>query len=138
MPNQDAEVTRASKNKNNSRRGRRIEGVWTPRLAKEGFTQISNYYLEHYTELGLNGSEALLLIHLVRYKWGKDERPFPKYATLARLMGLHHRRVRAVMSSLEKRGFVRRIERRRPNDRSESNQFDLAPLFERLESLLSK
>jgi len=116
-------------------RKRRVEDVWTPRLAKEGFTQISNYFLANYTALGLSGSEPLLLIHLLRYKWGKDEKPFPKYATLAGLMGLHHRRVRAIMSSLEKRGFIKRIERRRENDRSDSNQFDLAPLFQKLEEL---
>lgn len=119
-------------------RKRRVEDVWTPRLAREGFTQISNYFLANYTTLGLSGSEPLLLIHLLRYKWGKDEKPFPKYATLASLMGLHHRRVRAIMSSLEERGFIKRIERRREHDRSDSNQFDLSPLFQKLEELLTR
>lgn len=113
----------------------RVAEVWTPELAKYGFTQVSNFFLDHYADLGLNRTEALLIIHLIRYRWTKDNHPFPSYATLATLMGLHHRRVRAVVSSLEQRGFLQRIERRRASDRSDTNQYDLSPLLAKLDAL---
>ena len=133
--NSQKEPLRKRKTPSRKRKGR-MEEVWTPRLAAEGFTQVSNFFLDRYAELGLNSTEVLVLIHLIRYKWTKDDCPFPKYATLANRMGLHHRRVRAIVSSLERRGFLKRIERRRTNDRSDTNQYDLAPLFTRLEILM--
>jgi len=110
---------------------RNVESRWTKALAKS-FTPISDFFLDNYHKLPkpLTSSEAMLVIHLMRYKWDEDE-PFPSFKTLGRKMGITPTAVRNHARSLEKgKGYLRRIMQiGRPN------RFDLKPLFVALEKL---
>ena len=119
-----------------ARTDHRIAARWTPRLAAQGYTAVTNVFLEAYAELvtgpgerGLNSTEAMLIVHLMSFKW--DGRlPFPKVGLLARRMGLTTRAVRAALKSLEDRGLVAR--ERVPNEIA--NRYDLGGLFTALEA----
>lgn len=103
----------------------------TPTLASKGFTAVPQLFLECYHELKVNSSEAMVIIHLLSYKWN-EKKPFPRLNTLANRMGLGESTVRGHLASLEKKGLVKRI--LRPGT---SNQFDLTPLFQVLEGRLN-
>lgn len=111
-----------------------ISERWTKELLDWGFTPVVNVLIDNYTNLGINSQELILIVHLMRFKWDRNH-PFPSYATLAAKMGLHPRRVKQVAKDLETKGFIERIERR-ALQRSQTNLFDLTPLFEQLETIV--
>ena len=111
-----------------------ISDRWTEDILSWGFAPIANVFLDNYTLMGMTNMEALVVIHLMRYKWDKNH-PFPSYGTLSEKVGLHHRRLRQIVKDLETKGFLKRIERRKPLH-SQTNLFDLTPLFDSLEEVI--
>lgn len=107
---------------------RGVQHRWTPGIAAEGFTPMATLFLENYAQLGITSIEAMLITHLMSFKWDAKE-PYPSFATLAKLMGITPTAVRNHARKLEKKGFLRRQRRF-----SQSNKFDLLPLFRALES----
>ncbi len=105
---------------------------WTPNLMSDGFTPISNAFLEHYAQIGITSPEAMLLIHLISYKWD-EKHPYPKFSRLAAKMKISETAVRAHARHLEEKQLLRRV--KRPGT---TNQFDLAPLFRKLEEVHKK
>jgi hypothetical protein len=104
---------------------------WTPTLIKGGFTPVSTYFIDNYHRLAptLSSLEAMLVIHLMRYKW--DERhPHPTFATLSKKMGVTPTATRNHARSLEKKRFLNRLA-----TQGSPNEFDLKPLFDALERL---
>jgi hypothetical protein len=114
---------------------------WTPRLVKDGFTPVSDYFLENYHRLdpSITSLEAIFIIHLMRHKW--DERPpHPSFVTIAKRMGLNDASVRLHARNLEGKRLLNRITKDgRPIKDAprtgEPNRFDLTPLFDALERL---
>lgn len=113
--------------------GRRISERWTPRIAREGFTPVASVFLNAYAskELGLNSSEAMLVIILMSFKWGVDD-PFPRINRIAGMMGLKERSVRSLLQGLQERGLVRRVRTGKGPQR-----YDMSGLFETLENHIS-
>src|SRR4051812_39597885 len=83
---------------------------WTPRLVANGWTPISDYFIENYHRLkpAISTCEFVFIVHLMRHKW--DERhPRPAFGTLAKRMGISSTAVRNHARSLEKKHYLRRI-----------------------------
>jgi hypothetical protein len=104
---------------------------WTPLIATKGFTPVPTAFLEHYTELSITPSEAMLLVHLASFKW-TSEAPFPALPRLARMMGCTVRYVRKMCASLESVGYLTRTQRK-----GTSNLFHLNGLFAKLEDIIN-
>jgi len=115
---------------------------WTTGLTGpgRGFTPVVTAFIEHAGRkkgraggklpgLGLNPTQALLVIHLMHHK--RDARmPFPAIGTLAMRMGVSDTTVRNNLDALHKAKLVlKRSQRGRPNF------YDLTPLFSRLEEI---
>jgi DNA replication protein len=111
----------------------RVAERWTPKLAGTNHTPVVNAFLTSYAKLGISQAEAMFILHLMSFKWD-EKAPFPSNRLMAERMGIQVRRVRAIAQSLEDKNLLRRNERRRERDRSETNTFDLKPLFEKLEA----
>ncbi|QSQ23005.1 helix-turn-helix domain-containing protein [Pyxidicoccus parkwayensis] len=103
---------------------------WTPLIATKGFTSVSTTFLANYSKLNITAAEAMLLIHLVSFKWTRKA-PFPAVSRLAKLMGCTERNVRKLCQSLESVGYIKRIPRE-----GTSNQFDLSGLYQKLEAFI--
>lgn len=118
---------------NTSKVGRR----WTALLGEQ-FCPVSSYFLANYHRLGatgergLNATEALLIIHIMDFKWD-DAMPFPTVGTLAQRMGITRRHVRDTLRSLQQRGFLARI----PGARGGANRYNLDGLMTALEILMA-
>ncbi len=110
---------------------RTVSTRWTPALTEQGWTPVSDYFLDNYTRLtpALTNNEALLVIHLMRHKWDAAM-PFPGFKTLARRMGITDTSARNHARSLERKGYLKREKRV-----GTTNLFDLTPLFKALELL---
>lgn len=107
-----------------------IDKRWTPELIRaRGFTPISNYFLESYSALdpALSAREAMFIVHLLSFKWDEGS-PFPSFGRLADLMGISVSAARAYARSIERKGYLKRQERR-----ATTSLFLLDPLFKALE-----
>jgi DNA-binding Lrp family transcriptional regulator len=80
------------------------------------------------TALDLN-----ILLHLLSFWWEDENLPHPSKETLAKAIGVTASTVQRRVRAMEGGGLLRRIERRKANDRSETNLYDLAPLRSILE-----
>jgi DNA-binding transcriptional ArsR family regulator len=108
----------------------RIEKRLTPALAKRGFTPVPSVFLDHYWKMKVTPTEAMVVVHLLSYKW-TPKHPYPRLRVIADKMGLTPTTVRSYLRSLEKKNLVKRIPRS-----GQSNEFDLNPLFAKLEEIV--
>ena len=118
----------------NGAKDRKPQDRWTPALIADGYTPVSNFFLEHYHNLmpEITHGEAMLIIQLMSFKWDADM-PYPCFKTLANRMLLKDAQARSLARKLEKKGYLRRHIRI-----NQPNRFDLNPLFEALEKLRSQ
>lgn len=112
---------------------REIADRWTPELVKSGFTPVANGFLTSYHKLTprLRPTEALLVIHLMAFRWDSSH-PRPSFNTLAKRMGVTATAVRVHARNMERKGYLKRIART-----GTTNRFDLTPLFHCLDKLSS-
>lgn len=108
---------------------RDVGSRWTPALAKAGWTPISDFFLANYHRLKITHSEAMVLIHILSFKWDAGA-PFPALKTIAKRMGLTPVSVRSHLRNLEKKGLIER-----EMQVGTTNRFHLRRLFESLEKL---
>lgn len=113
---------------------REISKRWTARLVKRGWTPIADVFLEQYAFLKppLTTPEAMLVIQLMKHKWGKAA-PYPAFKTLAQRMGISVTAVRGHARRLQSKGYLERKIRV-----GNTNRFNLEPLFAALEKRQSE
>ncbi|NQT13529.1 MAG: helix-turn-helix domain-containing protein [Planctomycetes bacterium] len=109
---------------------RQIAVRWTHRLANAGWTPVCDYFLRNYHRLKISHTEAMVIIHLMSFKWDSGA-PFPALKTIAKRMGITAPSVRTHLRSLETHGLLRR-----ELQIGTTNRFHLQPLFDRLEELM--
>ena len=107
---------------------------WSEPLLIAGFVPVARTFLRHYARLvpGLTPAEAMFVIHLIDFKRDRNP-PYPSYKRLAGYMGVGDKMVRIYARRLQEKGYMRRIVRV-----AKPNLFDLTPLFDSLERLISK
>ena len=69
------------------------------------FTKVDNEFLKKYSSLGITPQEAMLVVHLLMFRWD-DRNPYPSIQLLADMMGRSKSYVRKLTSSLEGKGFL--------------------------------
>lgn len=92
-----------------------------------GFTAIPNLILKKQSKLELSSSELNVLINLIRFWWSSDKLPFPDLEKIAVEMGVSKRTLYRIVSSLEEKGFIKRLQ-----IEGEPTKYDLAGLIDKL------
>jgi hypothetical protein len=108
---------------------------WAPELERDGYVQVSTFFLENYFRLKpyeLTHGEAMFVIHLMQHKWGTDA-PFPSYKTIAQRMGVSTKTVRRMAASLQLKKYIKREVRI-----GTTNRFHLQNLMTALVALRAK
>src|SRR5688572_56521 len=111
---------------------RQVADRWTPRIAGGGWTPVSDFFLKNYHRLRTTHSEAMVLIHLVSFKWDAAA-PFPSLKTIGKRMGITVASVRSHLRNLEGKGFLTRQMRV-----GKTNRFHLLGLFGAIERLMDE
>jgi hypothetical protein len=105
-----------------------------PELFDKGYVAVPVRFFDLYAQLkpySLTVGEAMFVLHLMQFKWD-DEAPFPGYKRIATQMGISHKMARTHAKSLETKGLLKREIRV-----SQTNRFDLTPLFDALNRVAS-
>jgi DNA-binding MarR family transcriptional regulator len=103
-------------------------------LWSEGWVGVPTCFLRSINELApfkLTAAEALFILQLMSYKWSADA-PYPGYKALAQHMGISPAYAKKLAKSLEDKKLLRRVVRV-----SQTNRFDLTPLFAKLAAHMS-
>ncbi|HEY4370752.1 MAG TPA: helix-turn-helix domain-containing protein [Burkholderiales bacterium] len=108
---------------------------WGTEVIGPGYTAVPDVLLANLAQLKITPTELAVLLQLMRFWWTAQQLPFPSKRTVALALGMTEKNVQKVVGRLVKRGLIKRIERRKPGDRSESNCYDFAPLVAKLRVL---
>lgn len=81
---------------------------WGQALDYAGFQTVPNLLLTQQHKLELSNTDLVVLLHVNRFWWTRDQDPFPKPARIAAQMGVHRRSVERCLKRLEQKGLVRR------------------------------
>lgn len=109
------------------------EAKWGVPIVKAGWTCIPNILIRRQRTLGLDSLDLNILLHLLSYWWEDENHPHPSKETLAQAMNVSASTIQRRIRAMETGKLLKRIERRRAGDRSETNLYDLTPLRELLE-----
>ncbi|HCF3841184.1 TPA: helix-turn-helix domain-containing protein [Pseudomonas aeruginosa] len=109
------------------------EAKWGTPIVKAGWTCIPNILIRRQRTLGLDSLDLNILLHLLSYWWEDENHPHPSKETLAQAMNVSASTIQRRIRAMEAGKLLKRIERRRAGDRSETNLYDLTPLRDLLE-----
>jgi predicted transcriptional regulator len=116
-----------------SKTSRSHEAKWGKPNIDAGWTCIPNILVRRQKTLGLDALDLNILLHLLTYWWEDDNHPHPSKETLAKAIGVSASTIQRRIRAMEQGGLLQRIQRRKADDRSETNLYDLTPLREILE-----
>jgi hypothetical protein len=108
---------------------------WSQNVIDRGYTMIPTILLWGQARLGLTADELNVLLQIISHWFYAGNDPHPSKGTIALRMGKHPRTVQDYITSLEKKGFLRRVERFRGSKAQEANGFDLSGLAAKLEAI---
>lgn len=102
---------------------------WSPAIKQKGYTQVPNLLIKHQSDLGITSTEMVVILGLLMHRRTKKN-PYPSLSTLAGYGGKARNTVQGAARSLAAKGLIRRIFR----GSNKTNEYDIMPLVERLES----
>lgn len=111
---------------------RRAEDKFGPAVMKHGYTMLPNLLMEAQGRLKIGHAEFNVLVQLIHHWWDADKEPHPAKESIARRMGLSPRQVQRHLTTLEKEGFISRVERFSGRKSQIANGYDLMPLVRKL------
>ena len=88
--------------------GSLVRDKWGRALDYAGFQTIPNLLFTQQQNLGLSTTDLVVLLHINRYWWTRDQDPFPRPTRIAEQMGLHRRSVERCLKRLEEKGLIAR------------------------------
>lgn len=109
------------------------EAKWGKPNIDAGWTCIPNILIRRQKTLGLDALDLNILLHLLTYWWEDENHPHPSKETLAKAIGVSASTIQRRIRQMEAGKLLKRVERRRAGDRSDTNLYDLTPLREILE-----
>ena len=96
---------------------------------------MPNLLLARQHALRLSSTDIVVLLHINRYWWTRDQDPYPRLAPIAEQMGVHRRTVERSLQSLEAKGLVKRLGQRTIDSGRIAQPIRLAPLAASLEQI---
>lgn len=105
---------------------------WGNELIEAGYTIFPSTLLRRQSALGLDPIHVNILMLMFTYWWTADNLPYPSKNTMAEAIGVDPSTVRRRIKQLEELKFIKRIERRKANDRSDTNQYSFKGLIKAL------
>lgn len=108
---------------------------WGQETMDANYTVIPSALLRGQARLGINATELAILVHLIDHWWKPGEMPWPSKKTLAERLRVGEKSIQRAMARLEEEGLISRKPRFNKTGARTSNEYDLAPLVERLKPI---
>jgi predicted transcriptional regulator len=111
-----------------------IQRKWSREVLDVGFTVMPSTLIVRQRALGLDAVEMNILLHLISSWWRHDNYPHLSKRTIAKRMRVDPSTIQRRVRGLEKKGLLKRLERRGTDKRTQTNAYDLSPLVESLKA----
>lgn len=108
---------------------------WPDAVLSRGYSMIPAILLWGQAKMGLKPDELNVLLQLISHWWSADHDPHPAKDTIARRMGKDARTVQRHLTTLETKGFIKRVQRFKRHKGQDSNGYDLSGLIAKLEAI---
>lgn len=108
---------------------------WPDAVLERGYSMIPSILLWGQAKMDLKPDELNVLLQLISHWWTAEHDPHPAKDTIARRMGKEPRTVQRHLTSLEKKGFIKRIVRYKQHKGQDTNGYDLTGLIQKLEAI---
>lgn len=82
---------------------------WGRPILSKGWTSTPNLLLKHAGKMGLDPTETLALIHLIRFWWKPENLPFPSITKTSEEMGVTRKTLSKKFASLKEKGFIQEV-----------------------------
>lgn len=92
-----------------SRDGQDLYQKWGRAVLSKGWTSTPNLLLKHAGRMGLDPTETLTLIHLMRFWWKPENLPFPSITKTSEEMGVTRKTLSKKFASLKEKGFIHEV-----------------------------
>jgi len=103
---------------------------WGREALSGGWTSVPSLLLKNAGKLGLDPTETLTLIYLVRFWWKAEDLPFPSISKTSEEMGVTRKTLSKKFSSLKEKGFIHEVK-----STGEITKYSLDGLIRKLEEL---
>lgn len=133
----DKVVTIDDHRKKEAEDARTLTKKWGKAAIDLGYTVIPSALLRGQARLGISPTELAVLIHLADHWWAPDAMPWPSKKTIADRLMVSAKTVQRAIVNLEKAGLLQRKDRYHRTGGRTSNEYDLAPLVERLKPIVA-
>lgn len=114
---------------------KKAKDKWPDAVLARGYSMIPSILLWGQAKMDLKPDELNVLLQLISHWWTADHDPHPSKDTIARRMGKDARTVQRHLTTLETKGFIKRIARFKRHKGQDSNGYDLAGLIQKLEAI---
>lgn len=111
---------------------------WSDAALERGYSPVPIILMWGQAKLGLTPEEMNVLLQLISHWWSGGSDPYISKERIADRMGKHPRTVQTYLTSLETKGFIKRIQRYKLNKGQDANAYDLGPLNAKLEGIASE
>jgi DNA-binding MarR family transcriptional regulator len=91
------------------RDGQDLYRKWGKAILSKGWTSTPNLLLKHAGKMGLDPTETLALIHLVRFWWKPENLPFPSITKTSEEMGVTRKTLSKKFASLKEKGLIQEV-----------------------------
>ncbi len=103
---------------------------WGKDMMEARFTIVPNVLLERMYALGLDSTDLVVLLHLIKHWWKKENLPYPGINGIAKMMNVHRRTVQRRLHKLTKQlKLVTAHERRSRYGDNETNLYSFEGLI---------
>ena len=108
---------------------------WSDAALERGYSPVPIILMWGQAKLGLTPEEMNVLLQLISHWWSGGSDPYISKERIAVRMGKHPRTVQSYLTSLESKGFIKRIQRYKLNKGQDANAYDLSLLNGKLEEI---
>ena len=120
------------------KRTQKIQDKWGPTVLQEGYTTLPTSILRNQSTLKIKPLELVIIAHLASYWWDVNKPPYPSKGRLAACIGVHPRTVQRSIAAMERKGLIRRVQRRVPGKESDTNFYLLDGLIHKANQYVRK
>ncbi|MCS5697155.1 helix-turn-helix domain-containing protein [Desulfofundulus thermocisternus] len=104
-------------------------------IAEQGVAPIPTALFRYQRELGLSFQEVAFICHLLSYRWTVKD-PYPSIRELSKLTGVSEKTLHSYKKSLVEKGLIVVRNRYDSSNGQLSNEYDLTPVFEKLQQII--
>ncbi len=104
-------------------------------IAEQGVAPIPTALFRYQRELGLSFQEVAFICHLLSYRWTVKD-PYPSIRELSKLTGVSEKTLHSYKKSLVEKGLIVVRNRYDSSNGQLSNEYDLTPVFEKLQKII--